>query len=240
MKRAYLILFLMVISFQAFSQADQPVGTPDAASIGVDSAQQKLKDITIEQFEDPGFWYGSIPADMGIIELRRRAGYPTARDELDTERLSDDAAVNAPPGQYVLGVKVKFYKRAVMNFAIYPIRPLPIPGKAKTVSVWVIGRNFNHRLKIMVEDYFGTRHELTMEKLNFLGWKKMTVAIPPTIKQSDYHFTDLMGIKVIGFKVYCDLDETIGSFYIYFDDLSAVTDLFEEMNRDVDDIPDDW
>jgi hypothetical protein len=34
--------------------------------------------------------------------------------------------------------------------------------------------------------------------------------------------------------------ETYGSYYIYFDDLRAVTDLFAENNRDVDDMADAW
>jgi hypothetical protein len=240
MKKIYLILLLIVLTVSVWGQADQPIGTPRANEIGDDTSQMKLVDITLNQFEDPGYWYGAIAADMGVISLRRRPGFPSGREDLDAERLESEASIGAPIGQNVLGVKVKYYRRAIMSFSIYPLRPIPIPGKCKTISVWTIGRNFNHRLKIILEDYFGDRHELTMEKLNFLGWKKLTVAVPPTIRQSDYHFTNVMGVKVVGFKVYCDLEETIGSFYIYFDDLSAVTDLFESDYRDSDDIPDDW
>lgn len=239
-------VFISLVCMSIFGQAsggtgtETTVGDPTASNIGVDSAQQKLVDIGITKFEDPGFWYASMPADLGMITLRRRLGEPFAKAELDKERLDKEALVNDPKGQYVLGVKVNFYKRAVTAFSVYPVRPLPIPGKSKTISLWVIGRNFNHRLKIQLEDYFGSRHELTLGKLNFLGWKKMTVAVPPTIPQSDYHFTSRMGIKFAGLKVYCDLMEAYGSFYIYFDDLSAVTDLFEEENRDADDVVDDW
>ena len=241
MKRLGLILFLLIFSLNAWGQAtDVGVGTPDAESFGTDTSQQLLKDISIEKFEDAGFWYGSIAADLGVISLRRREGFPASRALLDKDRLDDEAKYNIPLGQYVLGVKVRFYRRSLTSFAVYPVRPLPIAGKCKTISVWVIGRNFNHRLKIMLEDYFGNRHELTMEKLNFLGWKKLTVAIPPTIIQSDYHFTNVMGLKVVGFKIYCDLEESMGTFYIYFDDLTAVTDLFEAEYHDVDDILDDW
>jgi hypothetical protein len=34
--------------------------------------------------------------------------------------------------------------------------------------------------------------------------------------------------------------EAFGSYYIYFDDLRAVTDLFAENNRDADDMTDGW
>ena len=68
----------------------------------------------------------------------------------------------------------------------------------------------------------------------------MVVAIPPNIVQRNYHYNDKMGIQIIGFKVECDLEETYGKYYLYFDDLRAVTDLFAEQNRDADDINDAW
>jgi hypothetical protein len=49
-----------------------------------------------------------------------------------------------------------------------------------------------------------------------------------------------MGLKVIGFKIETDLLESFGSYYIYFDDMRAVTDLFAEDARDEDDMVDGW
>lgn len=244
MKRVFSVLILMMVwSGVVYSQADSPlaeVGTPSAENIGTDSAQQRLSDVTITKFEDPGFWQSTIASDEGFMTLRRRVGSPNDKVALDKERLEAESAIGDPPGNYSLGVKVQFYKRALTDFYISPVRPIPIPGKSKTISFWAIGRNFNHRIKLIIEDYFGERKELNIGKLNFIGWKKLTVAVPPTIIQSDYHYTAKMGIKFLGFKVECDLLETMGTFYIYFDDLSAVTDLFEEESRDPDDIPDDW
>jgi hypothetical protein len=34
--------------------------------------------------------------------------------------------------------------------------------------------------------------------------------------------------------------ESYGSYYVYFDDLRATTDLFAESYRDKDDMPDGW
>ena len=241
MKRFGLIVLLILSSLYVFAQTNgAAVGEPDATQIGDDVSQMRLVDITVSQFEDPGFWQARMASDLGLISLRRREGAPLGKATYDKERLDNEAKQNVPEGQYVLGVKVKFYRRAMTSFSIAPIRPLPIPGKCKTVSVWAIGRNFNHVIKIMLRDYFGQQHELTMDRLNFLGWKKLTVAIPPTIQQSEYHYTALMGIQFVGFKIYCDLMESYGTFYLYLDDLSAVTDLFEEEFQDEDDIADDW
>jgi hypothetical protein len=49
-----------------------------------------------------------------------------------------------------------------------------------------------------------------------------------------------MGIKIDGFKIECDPEETFGTYYIYLDGLRATTDLFAEETRDVDDMADTW
>ena len=43
-----------------------------------------------------------------------------------------------------------------------------------------------------------------------------------------------------GFIVECDLLESYGVYYIYFDELRAITDIFNEKTRDVDDMMDNW
>ena len=37
-----------------------------------------------------------------------------------------------------------------------------------------------------------------------------------------------------------DILESYGTYYVYFDDLRAVTDLFAEESRDEDDMVDNW
>ncbi|MBN2533658.1 MAG: flagellar filament protein FlaA [Spirochaetales bacterium] len=227
-------LFLLVITIMmglSFMQISGQSG---------DRAQQILKEITVEQFEDPGFWYGSIPGDVGVIVLSTREGKPKELAEGEDARIEQDDKYNLPPGKYVLGVKVKFFKRSISTFSIHPVRPIPIEGISKRLSVWVIGRNFRHKLKIIVEDFFGQKHELTMGELTFRGWQKLSVTIPGHIVQHEHHYTSTAGLKVVGFKVDCNLVESYGTFYMYLDDLSAETDLFAEEYKDIDDIPDNW
>ena len=77
----------------------------------------------------------------------------------------------------------------------------------------------------------------------------MTVAIPPQntaagmsgIVQKDHHFASTgMGLKIVGFKVECDIMDTYGDYYMYFDDLRVVSDLYEIDLRDKDDMADFW
>ena len=235
------ILMTVFLCSPAFSQeTSRPAGEADAEKLGKQSAQQHLEDISISKFEDAGFWFAVMSRDQGIVTWRRLPGEPLAKEEMDAGRLEKEEALGITRGKYVLGVRVDFARRGKNSFTIYPMRPLGIEGISKTISVWVVGRNFNHTLKILLSDYFGQIMELTLGKLNFTGWKKMTVAVPPGIVQTDYHYTDRNGLKFVGFKVDCDLLESRGRYYIYFDDLTAVTDLFLESNLDRDDMEDIW
>lgn len=208
----------------------------DASKIGKDQAQQKLVEVSLTKLEDAAFWKGAMALDDGIVTLRSLPGSPAAKKpaEGDVENGIKEQDTR------VLGARIDFYHRGVVSFTVHPTAPIPIAGISKTISVWVAGRNFNHTLKLLIDDYFGRPMELTVGKLTFMGWKKLTVAVPPSITQTDYHFTYKDGIKITGFKIECDPLEAMGTYYVYFDDIRAVTDLFGEERRDADDMTDGW
>ena len=229
-----------------FPAIAQDVGTPNAGSIGVDTAQQKLKEISVEKFEDAGFWVPSMSTDEGYISGRLFNGSPAGKAE--NPIVGQPMAIDAKAADtQVLGVRVDFLRRGFNTFEIRAKKPIPVEGISKTLSVWVAGRNYNHALKIMISDTFGREYELPLGTLNFQGWKKLSVAVPPQgsdgltgIVQRNYHYNNLMGIKIVGFKVECDPMEAFGVYYLYLDDLRAITDLFAEENRDSDDMTDAW
>jgi len=231
MKRALILVILVFSAALLFAQQDA-----EPTDIGRDTAQQALQEISISKFEDPGFWRVYMPIDQGVIESRRFEGGP-----FDKEALPEEEALGiATPDDYVLGVKASFFRRGNAAIYIQPIRPLEVPGITKTISMWVVGRNFNHRLIAVVSDYFGNVNLLDMGLLNFAGWKRMTVAVPPSIVQRDYHYVDRMGLQIMGFIIEPELMETFGTYYVYFDDLRAFSDLFAEEGRDADDMVDSW
>ena len=240
MKR-FIIIALLLVFAVVMVYAQDEVGEPDPYMIGIESAQQQLKEVSVDKFEHDGFWSSSMSSDEGYTTSRLFAGGPANKEPIPDEEGMDI------PDQYVLGTRVDYLRRGYNSFTIRPIRPVPIEGVTKTVSVWVVGRNFNHDLKLLIQDFFGRNYEIYVGKLNFQGWKKMTVAIPPQsgdgvngVIQRSYHYNNQMGIKIMGFRIDCDPLEAYGSYYVYFDDLRAVTDLFAENNRDADDMADGW
>jgi hypothetical protein len=236
MKKLLIIPILLAAAFTGFSQQITGVGEPNPETLGTDTAQQKLQELSVSKFEDQGFWRVHISQDDGLITMRRFEGAPAAKEPIPEEQSLGIAERDI----YVLGAKTNFYRRSSSSFSIEPVKPLAVPGIVKTISVWVVGRNTPHNLVLLLKDHFGHYIELNMGKLNFTGWKKMTVAIPPSIVQQDYHYQHKMGLQIIGFRVDCDLLETYGTYYIYFDDLRATTDLFAEEARDPDDMVDGW
>jgi hypothetical protein len=235
------ILTILIVFLAAFGLVAQELGDSDAQQLGIMEAQQKLKEISVDKFEYEGFWKASMSSDEGYTSSRLFEGSPAGKVPLKEEE-----GLNIPD-KYVLGVRVDFLRRGTNSITVYPQRPIPIEGICKTVSVWVAGRNFNHSLSLLLEDALGRNFELFIGRLNFQGWKKLTVAIPPQasdgvhgIVQRNYHYANLMGIRITGFRIDCDMMEAYGSYYVYFDDIRAVTDLFAEDLKDADDMSDMW
>ena len=239
MKRLISILVVAAIFGVAFAQqGTTSLSDPDPTIIGADSAKQALREVSVDLFEREGSWNARISPDNGVITGRLFDGSPAAKEPMEeNEGLSDER---------VLGVKVEFFRRGVNSFYITAARPIPIEGITKTVSVWVAGRNQGHSMYLLVQDYFGNNFEIYMGTLAFSGWKKMTVAVPPSpdgergIVQQSAYYGEKPGLRIVGFRVDCDPLLARGSYYMYLDDLRAVTDLYDMENRNEDDMIDNW
>jgi len=161
MKRIFIILLVLSVVTGVFAQQRPEIGFPDAERLGIDSAQQYLKEVSVEKFEKDGYWVSSMSSDDGYVTTRLFNGAPAGKEVIIEEEglgIQD---------RYVLGTRVDFIHRGYSSATIYPIRPIPIEGITKTVSVWVVGRNYNHELILLIEDSMGKPFELSMGKLNF-------------------------------------------------------------------------
>lgn len=249
MKKLYFALLALAVLAGAsvFAQSTQAhsITDPDASNVGNDGARQALREISVDKFEREGFWNVHISPDDGIISSRlfgeeSHPMGPAAKEPLEDEEAADKTDYT------VFGAKAEFFRRGIDSFWITAQRPIPIEGITKTVSVWVCGRNMQHELWLLVQDYNGNNFELWMGTLQFSGWKRMTVAIPPSmdgvhgIVQNSVYYGTKPGLRIVGFRVDCNPMEARGAYYIYMDDLRAVTDLYDVINKDEDDMPDNW
>jgi len=244
MKKILVIALSLLITGFVFAQDQEQqsdIGSPDASRLGTDSAQQKIKEVSVDKFEHDGFWRSRMSSDEGYVTTRLFGGdKDSPAGPREKKPIEDEADLNIPD-VYVMGTRVDFLRRGHNSFIIYPTRPIPVEGITKYLTVWVAGRNFNHTLNVLIQDFFGRNYELFVGRLNFMGWKQLSVVIPADkVIQRNYHYNNQMGIKIMGFRIECDPMEAMGSYYIYFDDLRAVTDLFSEEERDEDDMVDGW
>ena len=211
MKKFYVaFLAVSVLTVGAVFAQAQSISDPDASNLGNDSARQALREVSVDRFEREGSWNVHISSDYGVISARLFEGSPAAKEALNDDDNQEMEDIR------VLGVKVEFYRRGVNSFFINAARPIAIEGVTKTVSVWVCGRNMDHQLWLLVQDYNGHNFEIWMGSLEFSGWKKITAAIPPTpdgehgiVQQSPY-YGDRPGLRIVGFRVDCNPMEAQG------------------------------
>lgn len=237
MKKIIIILFVFCLSFVLIAQ--------DNGEESVRTANSQITEVRLSGFEDASFWDASMPIDQGVIVKRSIVGAPNdiIDDEATNAIKKRDEKYGIPrtyPKEKVLGVKIQYTARGYNWFAIRPIKPIVIEGICQNISVYVAGRNYKHFLKMLVLDYFGREMELAVDKLTFIGWRELVAPIPDRIIQTDYHYVVKQGIKFNGFLVECDPMEAFGLYYIYFDELRALTDIFNEKIKDIDDMDDNW
>lgn len=236
-----LILAAAVAASCAFVFAqNSSLDEPNPENIGNDSAMEALREISVEKFERDGAWNVHISPDYGVITGRLFEGSPAMKEPLEEDEGKEDQDTMA------LGVKVEFFRRGVNSFYITSQRPLPVEGITKTISLWVCGRNQDHDMYVLVQDYFGNNFELYLGNLGFTGWKKLTAVVPPSpdgehgIVQRSAYYGDKPGLRIVGFRVDCDPMLARGQFFMYLDDLRVVTDLYDMENKDEDDMLDNW
>lgn len=251
---AIVLSIALAATLVAQQQQRQDPAAPQPEYLGVSSAQMALREVSLSKFEDDAFWVGYIPRDDGFITLRRFEGSPLGKRPIENAPIppiggeatpqnpgfQESAVTINEPDIYVLGVKVTHLRRSVTYYSIKPIRPIPVPGIAKVLSLWVVGRNLRHRIFINVRDYFGNRARIYMGMLTHSGWEELKATIPPNIRQVNPRYNNRQGLQITEILIEPDPVETYGNYFVYFDDLRVITDLFPEANRDPDDMLDNW
>jgi len=239
MKKLLASCFVLVFASVLFAQS-QTLSDPNPETVGADSAMMSLREVSVDKFEREGSWNVHMSPDNGVVAARLFKGAPAMKEPLPEDEGNEDLDTQ------VLGVRVDFFRRGVNSFNIMAGRPMPVEGTVKTVSVWACGRNQSHDMYLLIQDYFGRNYEVYMGNLGFSGWKKLTAVIMPSpdgehgIVQSSAYYGDRPGFKILGFRVDCNPIQAKGSYYLYLDDLRAVTDLYDLENRDEDDMLDNW
>lgn len=206
--------------------AEQPAGDESKDS------EQKLVEISVSKMEDTVYWRTSFPMEYGKSFLKTFKNSPEDKVALANDKETDER---------VLATKVNFVKRGSVMLDILAYRPIRIDGYAKVVSLWVAGDASGHDLFLLANDVNGRSFQIPMGKLDFVGWKQMSIPIPTFIKQKNGIKADDIGMYVAGFRVRFDASAVVSKYQLYLDDVRALVDVYSApVVRNANDPYDSW
>ncbi len=125
---------------------------------------------------------------------------------------------------HVLGIKTYFKDRGFDRVEIRPPHEYRVEGIGKEVSIWVLGRNYRHTLYFKFRNYAGKIYKLRAGRLNFFGWRKLTVTLPGWLSQDARFSLFDKNLRFVSMFVESDKREVGGPFYFYVDHLTMKVD----------------
>jgi hypothetical protein len=197
-----------------------------------DENTQTIASRSIATFDDPatnGNWIvqGSKFATKGYPQMQLVRSWPEAL--YGKNKANKDL--------FSLGIHGKFDRKSYNYVEIIPARKdsagklapagIPIPGRAQNVNMWVWGANFNYWIDVYVRDYQGIDHVLHMGSVMFPGWKNLSANISTAIPQARKYIPRYAGLELTKIVLWTAPDEKVDDFYIFIDEVSVLTDLFE-------------
>jgi hypothetical protein len=240
-------LHMMLIGLLSVSYVSAQDGKPAAGAGGPVAA---LERVTLEDFEQAEDWKAKSTSPLGETKTLKMIQRGLIKDVFDEKSVPDIYDVKT--GQYseakqeervgknhILGIKTFFANRGFDRVEVSPPQEYIIKGKARQVSVWVMGRNYRHTLYAKFRDYRGNTHNIRLGRLDFFGWRKLTASIPGFIPQSTRYALLDKNIKFVSLFVSSDSHEASGDFYFYVDDLEVRTDKQESVYPGFE-IKDNW
>ena len=184
------------------------------------------REITVMDFENIEF------KDSDII-------FQKTGDEEYKLSIRDEAPAPINSKKY-LGVKLRGTRSNAIQIK-FPQDKIPtIEQYCQSISVWVYGKNFTGELNLFLMDAIGKTYRLSLGKLNFHGWRKLTKIIPAEVMQTDKYLEKKTNLKILSltyvpgtwFKPGTNiLDPVWQTFYI--DDITAkVREKYKDSQND--------
>jgi len=200
-------------------------------------AQQQKKQQTglvedwMDDFEASEDWRALATCPIGETKIRKIPGKPRPIDDNGNEVNYPDTVTDengiTHENKYVLGVKTYFMDRGFDRVEVFPPNEYIVRGKAKEIKVWALGRKFRHTLFVKLRDYKGAIHKIKIGRLDFWGWREMSVIVPGWLPQSPGYALLDKNLHFVSFYVESDIYEVPGTFYFYLDNFRVITDLSE-------------
>ena len=187
-----------------------------------------LVDVVLNDFENAEDWTAFSTSPLEVTKAQVRIQRGPIEDTYDPQNLSAAEKQLFVAGQNrVLGVKGYIKDRGFDRIEVKPPHAYLIKGIGRQLSVWVLGRNFNHTLYAKLKDYAGRIYKLKMGRLNFFGWRKLTIPIPGWLPQSARYSLFNKHLKFVSLFMESGEREPRGTYFFYLDQLTMKVDRTE-------------
>ncbi len=214
-----------------------------------DEKTLKLESIVLDEFDSEG---DAAYEDGSAVIWKVRGskfsteGYP--RMVYVPNEWPDDLYGTVPENSEelgVLGINARFDRMGYNQIEIIPgvgegdnwaAKPLEIPGRTKTVDLWVWGSNYKYNMEFYFLDFEGLPYRLDAIQsdnkrhpgsLHFIGWKNLYVDIPSYIRQFVNYKPEYKGLRLSKIVIYTHPSEKVDNYYVYLDHLKVLTDMHE-------------
>jgi hypothetical protein len=231
-----LILFLGTSNFylqaqQTTQKATHSTKTSSVTTTAPEKQKNGLVEYWVNDFETCEDWRAISTSPLGDVKIMKIPGKPRPFDDQGNaveypNEITDDNGITHKC-EYVLGVKSYVMDRGYDRVEVLPPNEEIIPGKAKEIKVWVLGRKLRHTLYIKLKDYRGILHKIKLGRLDFWGWREMDVMVPGWIPQSATYAMLDKNLYFVSFFVESDPFESAGTYYFYLDNFRIITDMSE-------------
>ena len=105
--------------------------------------------------------------------------------------------------------------------------PINLPGRVQHLDVWVWGSNYDFYLDAHFQDYRGMVYSFRMGSLRYAGWRLLRVDIPGSIPQAEPYIPKFKPLLFTKLVLWTQAHERVSGFYIYFDEIRVLTDIYE-------------
>ncbi|MFW6366338.1 MAG: flagellar filament outer layer protein FlaA [Spirochaetota bacterium] len=234
MKKLLTGIAVLFLSFALLSQ-DAPDEQEDVQEERQEEAQTQAQDVE----DDEDFNLGDQIYQEVILEDFESREYPSSlvsirvtKDQKAAIAIRDVFPAPVRNSEKYLGVKV--YGRHGDYLTINFPEKLEISKHCQSISMWVYGKNFAGELSLILQDAENQVHRLSFGKLNFLGWRKLTVKLNKNIRQEDKYLAQPRSLKILKMVYNPSSEKRLPTWnYFYIDNISAkVREKYQDRQSD--------
>ncbi|MCL2609061.1 MAG: flagellar filament outer layer protein FlaA [Treponema sp.] len=128
------------------------------------------------------------------------------------------------------GVNGRFDRQGHNWIDVFPVQDgeafeIPMPGRVRSMDMWVWGSNLQYRLEAYLRDAEGYMHRIQLGSLAFDGWRNLSASIPSHIRQENRVLPAHARLSFVKFRLWTQPNERSDNFFVYFNRLNILTDM---------------